>query len=376
MQIATIHAPTAELHFAASKATRFFHAVTTWFQQEYLQLIGSLLMFACATLVVLLLHMLITKLLLPYLNRQNRSRLGPLILEAGAAPFCGLLLIAGTYFAFWPLLESFSDTVIGRTDRFFLTIAAGVVAWGLLRATRIVDFLLRRAAGGLHAELDELWLSLINKALRVTICVLAIFFIGQRIIGLNISAMIAGAGVAGLAIALASRDTVSNIFGSLMIAMDKPFTVGQRIRGIGFDGTVEHVGFRSTRIRQNSGHVFSIPNSKIADVGLETLSQRAFVRHTFDLNLPQSNRQQLEQTIQIVQDLFANRPFAVPEEPVRVHYNSFDQKNISIRFIIPFLHPDLPRLQTYLENTNLQLIDALTAANIPAATPVFPDHLS
>ena len=369
-------APTAELRFAASEATRFFHSAANWFRQEYPQILGSLLMFACAVLAVLLFHLLIVKLLLPCVIRKNRSRIGALILETSATPFCALLLTAGTYFALWPLFETFSPTAVGRIDRLFLAVAAGIAAWALLRATRIVDFLLRRAAGGLHAELDELWLSLINKTLRVTICVLAVFFIGQSILGMNISAMIAGAGVVGLAVALASRDTVSNIFGSLMIAMDKPFTVGQRIRGAGFDGTVEHVGFRSTRIRQNTGHIFSIPNSKIADVGLDNLSQRAFVRHTFDLNLPQTSRQQLEQTIRIVQDLFADRPFAVPEEPVRVHYNAFDQKTISIRFIIPFLHPDLPRLQTYLETTNLQLIDALTAANIPAATPAFPDHLS
>ncbi len=369
-------ATTTELRFAASETTRFFHAAADWFRQEYPQILGSLLMLACAILTVLLFHLLIVRLLLPCVIRKNRNRLGALILETSAAPFCGLLLTAGTYFALWPLLETLSAVAIGRIDRLFLAIAAGVAAWELLRATRIVDFLLRRAAGGFHAELDELWLSLINKALRVTICVLAVFFIGQSILGLNISAMIAGAGVVGLAVALASRDTVSNIFGSLMIAMDKPFTVGQRIRGTGFDGTVEHVGFRSTRIRQNSGHIFSIPNSKIADVGLDNLSQRAFLRHTFDLNLPQTSRQQLEQTIQIVQNLFTSRPFAIPEDPVRIHYNSFDQKNISIRVIIPFHHPDLPRLQTYLESTHLQLIDTLSAANIPASTPVFPDHLS
>ena len=73
------------------------------------------------------------------------------------------------------------------------------------------------------------WLNLFAKTVRFCVVFIAVLFIGQTILGLRITALVAGAGIAGLAVALAAKDTLANFFGSVMIMLDKPFTVGERI---------------------------------------------------------------------------------------------------------------------------------------------------
>lgn len=89
----------------------------------------------------------------------------------------------------------------------------------------------------------------------------------------------------GLAIAFASRETLSNFFGTLVIIMDRPFRCGDRIQTDGIDGLVESVGMRSTRILTDDESVYTIPNSKIAESNIENISRRGLIRFAFTLGL-------------------------------------------------------------------------------------------
>lgn len=83
---------------------------------------------------------------------------------------------------------------------------------------------------------------------------------GLQALGFSGATLLAGASVSGLAVTLAAQSTLKNVFGSIMLVLDKPFVIGQRILVRDFDGVVEEIGLRSTRIRTLTGHEVSIPN--------------------------------------------------------------------------------------------------------------------
>jgi MscS family membrane protein len=92
----------------------------------------------------------------------------------------------------------------------------------------------------------------------------------------NVTALIAGISIGGLALALAAKDTVSNLIGSIMVFMDKPFQIGDYIEIGSMGGTVKEVGFRSTRIQTKDTSIISIPNGNIANTALTNKGVRVF----------------------------------------------------------------------------------------------------
>ena len=104
-------------------------------------------------------------------------------------------------------------------------------------------------------------------------------------LGYSISGLLAGLGIGGLALAMASKDTLANLFGSIMILIDRPFHVGDWITFPGGDGTVEEVGMRSTRVRTFAKTVVSIPNHAMANATVENHSLMPKRRIKFKLGV-------------------------------------------------------------------------------------------
>jgi MscS family membrane protein len=120
---------------------------------------------------------------------------------------------------------------------------------------------------------------------RIIVIIFGAIYLVRAISGKPLSALLAGLGIGGLAVALAAQDTLKNFFGSIMIMLDKPFTVGQRVTFGGYDGTVEEIGFRSTRVRTLTGHVVTIPNEKIATDSVENIARRPSIRRLTNITI-------------------------------------------------------------------------------------------
>ncbi|GAG86301.1 unnamed protein product, partial [marine sediment metagenome] len=113
----------------------------------------------------------------------------------------------------------------------------------------------------------------VKKILNIFVIVMAVLLWLDNI-GFNISTLLAGLGVGGLAIALASQDTLKNFIGSIIILLDKPYKIGQRIVVKGHDGIVEEIGLRSTRLRLLNGNQTTIPNEEMARLDIENIGRR------------------------------------------------------------------------------------------------------
>ena len=119
---------------------------------------------------------------------------------------------------------------------------------------------------------------LITKTIRVFLLVIMALFAAENVFQANISAWLAGLGIAGLAVSLAAQDSIKNVFGSITILMDQPFAQGDFVKMASFSGTVEEVGFRSTRLRTPEGSIVTIPNSEVANASIENLARRPAIR--------------------------------------------------------------------------------------------------
>ncbi len=136
---------------------------------------------------------------------------------------------------------------------------------------------LERLSGESGSSIDNHVIPIIRKVLRVFVVIVGGLFILQNM-EVNITALLAGLSIGGLAVALAAQDTLKNFFGSLMIFLDKPFSVGHWITSGDMDGTVEEIGFRSTRIRTFRNSLIYVPNGRLADTSIDNHGLREYRR--------------------------------------------------------------------------------------------------
>jgi len=156
--------------------------------------------------------------------------------------------------------------------------AVGVVRFAF-RAIDIVTHVLKARAALTPSRFDDLIVPFFDKSAKVIVVALGIVFIAD-VFGISPASLLAGLGIGGLALALAAQDTVKNLFGSLTVILDRPFEIGDDVKiGSDIEGTVEHVGFRSTRIRTYEHTLITVPNGNLISANVDNLGKRNFRRY-------------------------------------------------------------------------------------------------
>jgi len=200
---------------------------------------------------------------------------------------------------------------------------------------------------------------------------------GGQQFGIPLTTLLASAGVGGLAVALAAQDTLKNVFGSIMITLDKPYQVGERIATKGYDGFVEEIGLRSTKIRLLTGHQVSVPNEDMARSDIENIGRRPHVRRTATIQMPSYTPvAKVNRALEIVRDALKDHEGMKPEFPPRVFLRDVNDASIGI-LVIYWYHP--PNYWDYLafsEQINLQIMEQFEAEQIPFARPGLVIHMA
>ncbi len=162
----------------------------------------------------------------------------------------------------------------GAMQLFFLL----AITWLALRIVDFVGEVLADRAALTESTQDDQYVLFLKDVMRVVVYTAAVFLILGAVFELNITSLLAGAGLAGLAMALAAQDSLANLFGSLTIFSEKPFMMGQLVETNGILGVIEKVGFRSTRIRTLDKTFVTIPNRMIMENPINNLTDRTFRR--------------------------------------------------------------------------------------------------
>lgn len=196
-----------------------------------------------------------------------------------------LLVITGLYTALnvcpavWNALVF--QALIVRCFRSFLIL---VVAWGLYRMADSVELTDTVFARKLDLQVDKALLPVLSGVIRFVIVALAVLIVAQEW-NFSISGLLAGLGLGGLAFALAAKDMLANLFGGVVILLDRPFSLGDWIRTGDVEGTVEDVNFRSVKVRTFAQAVVTVPNSMVAAAPVTNFSRMGKRKVDFALTL-------------------------------------------------------------------------------------------
>ena len=216
---------------------------------------------------------------------RTQTRLDDLLLTAIQGPAILAITLVGAHLAFLRLeLGARTTTLISEGSKAAWTLC---FTWLLARTIGAIlrQYLVPLTARHDHSEMDRNMLDLSIRTSTIIIWGMGVIAALNNV-GYDVSALIAGIGISGLALAMAAKDTVANLFGGVTILADKPFNIGDRIRLGEYDGTVMRIGMRSTRIRTLQGSVVVIPNFKFTDSAVENVSDSSstHVRHELALD--------------------------------------------------------------------------------------------
>ncbi|MDD2240320.1 MAG: mechanosensitive ion channel family protein [Kiritimatiellae bacterium] len=262
-------------------------------------------------------------------------------------------------------------------DRFAGWVASGLDVLGILAIGYVLYALIdvvgtwmMKWAGKTTSKLDDMLVPMVSKSLRVTLIILVVAQIAQSLSDKPVSSILAGLGIGSLAVALAAKDTVSNFFGSLVILSDKPFELGQLIQVGATKGTVESLGFRSTRLRTLDGHLVTIPNGELANQTIENIGQRPSIRRIANLTITYDTPpEKVQEALEIAKDVLKDHEGMHPDFPPRVFFNEFNDVSLNL-FMIYWFHPaDYWAYMAFTEKVNMDLLRRFNAAGIEFAFP-------
>ena len=214
--------------------------------------------------------------------------------------------------------------------------------------------------------------------LKATLKVLVVIVGGLLIIrslGGDISTLLAGVSIGGVGIALASQDTLKNLFGSLMIFIDRPFSVGDAIVAGKIEGTVEEIGMRSTRIRTTRESIISVPNAKLADEFIDNYGLRNYRRFLTRLSIAYDTPAPLiEAFIKGLREIVKRHP-RIRKDKHFIYLEDMHDSRLEILFYIYFSVKSRGKELQYRQEILLRIIRLAEEVGIRFAFPTQTLHM-
>lgn len=224
--------------------------------------------------------------------------------------------------------------------------------------------------------LDAQFIRILSRILSILASSI-IFLEGGRYLGIPISTLLASAGIGGLAVALAAQDTLKNLFGTIMLLTDKPFRVGERILFKNYDGVVEDIGLRSTKVRLLTGHQVILPNDELARTDIENVGRRQHIRRTAVLEIPAATSvDKIKRALEIVRAALENHEGMHGDFPPHVYLRDLKESSVGIFFIYWYHPPNYWDFLAFSERVNLEILEHLESEQIPFALPAISVQMS
>ncbi len=244
-----------------------------------------------------------------------------------------------------------------------------VVLWGVACAGgAVIDHF---AAGARARKLQiAAFIPLIKKTVVSFFVVFSILVVFESL-GFEVKTFLTGLGIGGLAFALAAQDTIANMFGSFVVVMDQPFYVGEYIRILGYEGTVEEIGLRSTRLRTAQRTQVVIPNKTVASEVITNLTRMPQRRVDATLGIDYDNTpESIELALTDIRALLRGDP-GVHQGQIVVSLADFGDTSIRAQVLYFTADPDWDSHMAIRERINLGILKALGARGVVLANP-FP----
>jgi MscS family membrane protein len=322
----------------------------------------------------LLLRRVVTSIIFNQLKKlaaKTETTLDDKMLPSLEAPVATFIMLAGIFCALRVL--KFSE-VNDRAISYGATVAFSLnLFWALLCA---LDALLdhahevaRQKQMGVAAFMP--W---IKKTLVAMFVVLGVLLTVQSL-GYNVSTLLQGLGIGGLAFALAAQDTIANLFGSIVVAIDQPFKLGEWVKIGTSTGTVEDIGLRSTKIRLLDKSLVIIPNKTVSSEAIVNLSRFTHRRVEQVLSLTyDTTPEKMEEIVREIRQLIASEP-GVDATAVDVYFRDYSASSLDIWVAYVIKDPDFAKHMVLRQRLNLAFMRAVAARGLEFAFPTSVMHL-
>ncbi len=262
--------------------------------------------------------------------KRTENRFDDILVDMLEEPAVFAMIITGIWYSLQMLQLSSTIQIVLSKSYYVLIIFT--VTWFVTRLfDAVVETYLVPYVRETEGKLDDQLLPIVRKGFKLSVWAIAII-VALDNAGYDVKAVLASLGIGGLALALAAKDTVANLFGSFTIFVDKPFVVGDRIKVKGYDGFVREVGIRSTRLQTLDGRMVTIPNQFVANESIVNVTSEPSRKITMDLGLTyDTTPERMEKAMTILQEIAVRHPDI--EENVVTAFTEFLDSALNIRFI-------------------------------------------
>jgi MscS family membrane protein len=335
----------------------------------------KLLVFLLILLLTWLLRRIVTMVvprLVKFLAHATRTTLDEQLVTVLQPPVHFLIGVLGVWLAFVTLeLPDRIDHLIGNL---MASLVAVAICWAAYRGVDLAIVVLRRVTqfgaiteATLLTEKVFLFIQQVTKG--VVILFMIVLILDEW--GYNVSGLLAGLGLGGLAVALAAQDALTNLIGYFVIIADEPFVVGEYVVVDGVSGTVEQLGFRSTRIRVLDQSLVTVPNKTMTTSNIVNWSRLTKRRLNMTLSLSYgSSPAQMLSVVQAIRDMLRAHP-QVERESVLVQFVEVGTSSLDITIICFTKTPAWNDFQVVRQDINLKIMEIMEERGVENANPTY-----
>lgn len=320
-------------------------------------------------LLFLLFRKIFTKYIFKFflrLSRKSKKTFIPNVLLSFEKPMQWVFIIIGLYaaVAYYPYLNEANPTFI----RVLKAAIVFIVSWGLFHLASASSSLFRTINEKTNVKIDEILIPFLSRTVQFIIAAISLTIILQ-IFDYEISGLITGLGIGGLAVSLAARDALANLFGGIILITEKPFTIGDWVKTPSVEGTVEDISFRSTKVRTFAQALVTVPNATLVNEPITNWSKMGKRQITFHLGLTyDTSKEKIELVVEKIRELLKNHP-EIHQETIFVnveHYTDFGFEILLYFFTKTTVWGEYLDIR---EEINLRILDIIEEVGAEIAIP-------
>ncbi|MGK0367877.1 MAG: MscS family membrane protein [Thermoproteota archaeon] len=322
--------------------SRFKSKLPSWFESKNLfftngQWIGLICILLIGLILDRIMRFIAAKILMSKLGSE-KINIDQRTKEKFIAPFGFISFSLFWYFSVRFIeIEPSQLAVLVRLGHIMIAVSS---VWLLHYLVDIFALYFDKIAQRTETKFDDILVPLMRKAARMLVYSIGLIFVAHSLT-INVTNVIAGLGIGGLAFALAAKDTLSNLFGSLTVVLDRPFQIGDSIIIDGnVEGTVVEVGFRSTRVRTFYDSITTIPNSLLTNAHIDNYGQRRYRRLSTSIGIEyDTSPEKIEAFCEGVRQIIINHP-ATRKDYFNVYLNNMGSASLDILLYVFWEVPD------------------------------------
>lgn len=322
----------------------------------------------------LLARRIVTGMFFPVLRKlaaRTRTHLDDKLIPSMESPVAAFVMVTAIFAALKVLkLSVETDQFIGYGSRVAYSLT---IFWGLWRAFSALLDHAQDAARERNLGIAA-FMPWIKKSLLTVFIIFGVLLTIQGL-GYDVKALLAGLGIGGLAFALAAQDTIANVFGSVVVAIDQPFKAGETIRISGNIGMVEDIGLRSTRIRLIDKSLLIVPNKTVAAEAITNLARFTQRRTEQVIGLTyDTTPAQMDEMVDVIREIILSEDGVDPAS-VMVFFRDFGPSSLDIWTVYLSKDPDFHPYMRMRQRINVGIMRAVEARGLSFAFPTQTVHL-